>query len=137
MSKSSSQVKHDILREYVAGDRSHNFEALAHRYNIKGGKSLIRKWYSQWDGTVASLDRRTGSGRIALLTPKQVNKLIVKPIRRANRSHVAISYPELKESLEENITHSISTRSIRHYGHDAGGIRGKATIPRTEQERKR
>jgi len=129
-----SHLKHTILKEYVVGDRAHSFAALAHKYNIKGGKKLIQTWYAQWDGTASSLERRKGSGRRALLTQKQINKLIVKPIRRANQSHVAIEYPELKEAIVQEIGHPISARSIRRYGHDSGGVRASITTPRTEQE---
>ena len=68
------------------------------------------------------------------LTPQQVEQLIVKPIHRANRDHVAIDYPEVKQLMEAKIGHSISARSIRRYGHDIGGIQMSSTIPRTEQE---
>ena len=128
-------LKHDVLREYVPGDHRHTFEKLARRHNIKGGKALAQKWYNQWNGTVASLERRPGSGRRALSAPQLVERLILKPIRRANRSDVAIEYPELKEAVEEKIGHPISIRTIQRQGHDAEDVKGKTTIPRTEQER--
>ena len=128
------QFKHEILMQYVAGDRAHSFAALAQKYNIKGGKQTVQIWHSRWDGTAASLEQRISSGRRALLTPQQVERLIVKPIRRANREHVAINYPEVKELVEQTIGHAISARSIRRYGHDVGGVQSSSTIPRTEQE---
>ena len=131
---SPAHVKHEILSQYVAGDRSHSFARLAQRYNILGGSSLLAKWYSSWNGTAASLERQTGQGRMARITPQQVNKLILKPIRRANRSHVAIDYPELKEVIEEKVGHPMSVRSIRRYGRDMGGVTAHTTIPRTQQE---
>ncbi len=134
MSTFSPQFKHEILRQYVAGDRAHSFAALANRYNIRGGKTTVQYWHSHWDGTVSSLERKEGSGRRVLLTPQQVNKLIVKPIRRANRNHVAIDYPEVKDLVEQKTGLSISARSVRRYGREAGGIRSSTTNPRTEQE---
>jgi transposase len=128
--------KHDILMQYVAGSRSHGFRALARRYGIQGGGSTLSKWYSHWDSTPQSLERREGSGRRTILTPQQVQRYIVRPIRRKNQDHVAITYPELKENIEEKIGHSISVRSIRRHGREEGGVRYRTTQPRTEQERK-
>jgi transposase-like protein len=136
MANHTPQFKHNILMEYVAGSRTHGFAALARRYGIPGGASTLSKWYSHWDSTPHSLERREGSGSRTLLTPEQVQRYIVRPIRRKNQEHVAISYPELKENIEEKIGHSISVRSIRRHGREEGGIRYGTTQPRTEQERK-
>ena len=136
MGKYVPQFKHEVLQKYTAGDRSHSFEALARRYKIRGGKSLIRKWYQRWNGTPQSLQRVEGSEKRARLTPEQVNKLIVKPFRRSNRVHVAIEYPELKASIEKKLGHTISLRTIQRYGLEAGKISSHTTIARTEKERK-
>lgn len=129
------QFKNSILREYVAGSRGHGFLALAKRYNIRGGPMLVRRWYSQWNGTAASMERAQGSGRRAILTPTQVQRYIVRPIRRHNRSHTAIEYPELKEGIEQKTGQSISVRTIQRYGREEGGVSSGTTVARTENER--
>jgi transposase len=136
MVKYTPDFKHKVLRDYTPGTRGHSFSDLALRYGIRGGKPLISKWYRQWDGTASSLERHPGSGRRALLTKQQVQRYIVKPIRRANQSHVAIEYPDLKEDVELKTSHSISLRSIQRYGKTQGGITCNTTQARTEQERK-
>ena len=134
MVKYTPEFKSKVLSEYCAGQRGHTFQALANRYNITGGKGVVQRWYSSWDGSFSSLRRKKGSGRQFLLNRKQVNKLIVKPITRANQSHVAIHYPELKEGLEQEIDHSISIQTIRRYGRKQGGIKSVRTTAKTENE---
>jgi transposase len=128
--------KHSVLRQYAVGIRGHSYRDLAYRYDIQGGPSLIRKWYQHWDGSRQSLERTPGSGRRVLLTPQQVQQYIVRPIRRKNQDHIAISYPELKDNIEQKIGHSISVRTVRRHGRDEGHITSHSTVPRTEQERK-
>ncbi len=100
----SSQLKHNILLQYCPGNRAHSFSSLVSRYNIRGGKSLIRKWFNRWNGTSSSLNRRGGAGRKVKLNSKQVNLYITKPIRRANQKHVAIHYPELELMKSIHVT---------------------------------
>ena len=134
MVKFRPTFKHDILKQYTAGDRHHSFRALARRYSIPGGKSVIESWFHQWNGSPHSLERRRGTGRRALLTPKQVERLLVKPIRRCNRNHLAVEYPELREAVEHEVGHSVSLRTIQRYGKEKGGIHDQSTIPRTPEE---
>jgi hypothetical protein len=49
---------------------------------------------------------------------------------------VAIECPELKGNIEHSVGQTISTRTIRRYGHDVGGVRATSTDAKTEQERK-
>ena len=134
MTKYTSSFKHQVLKEYCAGDRRHSFRALARRFGIPGGKSVISAWFRHWDGTPHSLERRAGSGRRARLTPAQVERYIVKPIRRCNQNHVAVEYHELKEAVEDEVGHSVSVRTIQRRGKEVGGIHGQSTIPKTPQE---
>jgi len=135
MTRYTPAFKHTVLRAYCAGNRSHSFRALARRFKVPGGKSTISAWYRLWDGTSHSLERRHGSGRKALLTRKQVERLIVKPIRRCNRNHVAVEYHDLQEAVEEKVGHLVSLRTIQRQGKEAGGIQFHSTIPRTPEER--
>ena len=70
-----------------------------------------------------------------MLTPAQVARLIVKPIRRCNRNHVAVEYHELKEAVEQEVGHSVSMRTLRRYGKEEGNVHCESTIPRTPDER--
>ena len=131
MTKYTSHFKHNILTEYRRGNRKHSFSALAVAYGIKGGKQAIHYWHKQWDGTPESLERKWGGGRAPLLTPAQVQKHIITPIRKRNKKHMAISYPEMIESVEHHVGKKISLRSLQRYGKEQGGVREKSTIPST------
>jgi hypothetical protein len=68
MSHLTPEFKHDILRQYLPSSHDNSFGALARRYNIKGGKGTIQRWYARWDGTPPSLEQRPGAGRPRLLS---------------------------------------------------------------------
>ena len=127
-------LKHKILLESCAGDRRHSFSSLASRYGIRGGERTIQRWHTQWDGTPISLERRRGQGRKAILTPKQVQQNITKPIRRANQDHVAIHYTDLVDTLRKETHQNVSVRTVQRYGKKNEGVRHSATKKRTEQE---
>ena len=134
MVKYTANFKHTVLLEYCPGIRGHSFRDLAHRFKVRGGHKAILGWHRQWKGTPSSLERKKGSGRRALLTPKQVERLITKPIRRCNQNHVAVEYHELREAVEHEIGHSVSVRTLQRYGKERTDIHCESTIPRTEKE---
>ena len=123
------------LSASFAGDHGHSFDALARRFHIPGGRRAVSSWHRQWNGTPLSLERKPGSGRRALLTPTQVARLITKPIRRCNRNHVAVEYPQLLESMEQELGHPVSLRTLQRYGREEGKVHCESTIPRTPEER--
>ena len=86
--------------EYRAGDAGRSFAALARRHGVKGGRQVVLQWWRRWDGTAASLQRKQGSGKKALLSTAQVQRHIAAPIRAANRAHRAISYPDLLPQVQ-------------------------------------
>jgi len=135
MVKDTPAFKHRILKEYCAGNRCSSFRSLARRFGISGGESVVRSWFRHWDGTPSSLKRKAGSGRRATLTPTQVERYIVKPIRRCNKNHVAVEYHDLQEVVEQKAGHSVSVRTIQRRGKEGSGIQFHSTIPRTPQER--
>jgi len=134
MTKYPPSLKHSILLEYRAGDRTRSFRALARLYKIKGGESVVRNWYYRWKSTPESLERKPGSGGHAVLTPALVDKYIRKPVEKARDQHKAIEYRVLKEPLEKAVGHPMSLRTIQYYGKETVGILYQTTIPRTPQE---
>ena len=70
-----------------------------------------------------------------MLTPAQVARLNVKPIRRCNRNHLAVEYPELKLRVERELGHSVSVRTIQRYGREEGNVHDLITIARTPIKR--
>jgi len=137
MGKCPPSRKHQILLEYCAGNRRHSFSALASRYGIQGGGRTVQRWYSLWDGTPSSMERRRGQGRKTILTPREVQKYITKPIRRANQLHVAIHYTDVMDSLRSKTHKEVSVRTVQRYGNTNEGIRHETTLRRTKQECKK
>ena len=134
--------KHRILLEYSAGSRAHSFSSLARRYGIRGGHMTVSRWFGQWDGTPGSLKSRGGGGRKTTLktklktklNPKQLERYIIKPIRRANQHHVAIHYPELMDTIYKKTQVEVSLRTVQRYARGRAGVRGSRTCKRTEKE---
>jgi len=56
-------LKQTILQQYKKGVRGHGFQALANKYDIKGGAMAVPYWYNQWDGTESSLTKHSGGDR--------------------------------------------------------------------------
>jgi hypothetical protein len=59
----TSIFKHNVLEESRPGVYGCGFKSLAKRFKVKGGHTLIMRWYRQWDGTVQSLNRKSRDGR--------------------------------------------------------------------------
>jgi transposase len=120
----------------VSNDHTKTKKSLAQQYNIKGGSKTISRWLQQWDGTPESLERKEGSGRPTLLTPKQVRDTIQLPIRNKNRSSQPIHYTDLLPSITQKAGKKISLRTIQNIGHHQLGARQKRTNKRTAVESK-
>jgi transposase len=136
MSRLTPESKDEILRQYLPSSRDNSFEALAHRYNIKGGKGTIQRWYARWDGTPSSLEQRAGAGRPRLLSAAQIRDTIALPIRNRNRSHQAVHYTELFPTVRDKTEVSVSLRTIQRYGKEIVRARDRSTRSRTAAESK-
>lgn len=134
MVKYTPAFKDEVLREYSPGVRGHSFRALARRFKIHGGMSVVQRWYSRWKGSPQSLARKVGSGGHPVLTREQVRRYILRPIEAKNKKHQAVHYSELKESVESSVGHSVSSRTIRRRGKEEMGCEAKSTVARTERE---
>ena len=134
MVKYTPSFKDRVLREYRARDRNYSFRALALRFNIKGGMAVIQRWYQRWNGTPQSLERKKGSGGKCVLTSRDVQRYILKPIEKKNKKHQAVHYSELKESIEQAVGHPVSLRTIQRRGKEEAGIHDQSTIARTHME---
>ncbi len=136
MVKYPPAFKDEVLREYRPGVRGYSFRALARRFKIHGGMSVVQRWYSRWKGSPQSLVRKKGSGGHPVLTAAQARRCILKPIEAKNKKHQAVHYTELKESVEAAVGHSVSVRTIQRRGKEELECKAKPTIARTRQESK-
>ena len=122
-----------ILEEYRARARDKSFATLALRFGVPGGKRTVQRWYSRWDGTVASLCTRPRSGRPRALSAVQVARHITAPIRAANRAHRAIHYTTVFNRLPPAVRARVSLRTVQRVG-KAQGAKRRRTIKRTDEE---
>lgn len=136
MSAFTPESKHRILLQYRPYTRDGSFEALARRYSVEGGKTTVRYWYSKWNGSAASLQRKAVKGRPRKLTKAQVNRHIKPKILAANRRAQAIHYPSLLPSVQAATGTSLSLRSLQRYGQQDLGVMKKHTKKRTAAESK-
>jgi transposase len=134
MSHLNSETKHHILLEYIPHSYDHSFNALAIRHNIKGGKRTLINWYKRWKHESASLNRKKGSGKKAILSRREAYQYIQRPVKFANQHYTAIHYPNIIYKLKEKTGKQISERSVRRYGKNLYGIKKKRSIKRTIDE---
>lgn len=132
----SPDFKHFILSQYQPNSRSHGFNALSRFPGVGVSATTIENWYSSWDGTPQSLERKAGSGRPRVLTRAETAHQILSRVRAANRRHEAVHYTSIKPSIEAATGKSISLRTIQRYGREDAGIRDHRTKKRTVAERK-
>ena len=128
------QLKHFILTKYQSNCRAHGFDALAQQYGIAGGGRTIQRWYGQWDGTPASLERKPGSGRPRSLSSHEVQQYITTPIREKNRKFKPVHYRDVLQPLREKTGKRVSLRTVRRYGKENGEINKKRTVKKTKWE---
>lgn len=130
----SAQQKQNILLHYQAGRKGAGFKALAVRFAVKGGGTLIRSWHQRWDGTVQSLQSKQSPGRPRILNRTEVRRHVRDPILAANRSRKAVSYTRLLPTVRQKTGKSLSLRSLRRYGKRELGVKKRRTKKKTEKE---
>jgi len=134
MKQFTPEQKHEILLEYQPHTPDHSFATLATRHRVAGGRDVVRRWFKQWDGTAASLQRKPGSGRPRVLTTAEVQQHVATTIRDRNRSHQPIHYNEVQQSVTTSTGKRPSLRTIQRYGRDELGGRQKHGKKRTANE---
>lgn len=133
MTEFTPQLKHHILQQYQPHTRDRSFAALAHAYDVKGGAPTIKYWHSQWNGTVASLQRKAVSGRPRLLSRGQVSRHVTRKIETANKRSQAVHYPSLLPAVQAATGTDISLRTLQRYGQEQGA-KNKRAKKRTADE---
>jgi hypothetical protein len=134
MREFTPQHKHNILTHYRAGVRGAGFDALARRFAVKGGGSLVRSWHTRWDGTPASLQEQPRSGRPRILSRAEVSRHVRAPILAANRAHRAIHYTTLLPEVKAKTGKDVSVRTLRRIGKEELEAKQKRSKKRTADE---
>jgi transposase len=128
------QQKHIILSHYRVGDRTASFRALARRFAVQGGSTVIVRWHQRWDGTVQSLETKQRAGRPRALTRREVQQHVRMPILRANRAHKAVHYSALLPVVQQKTGKKLSLRTLRRYGKEELGVKQRRGKKRTADE---
>jgi hypothetical protein len=132
----SAEQKHHILLEYKPYSYAHGFGSLAARHGVAGGGRTIQRWHERWDGTPQSLQHTDGAGRPRVLSSAQVALHLAPRIRAANRQHKAVHYPDVIAEVRTATGTSVSSSTLRRYGHNDLGARQRSTKKRTAKESK-
>ena len=101
---------------------------------MAGGKRTVQRWHERWDGSPASLEEQSRTGRPRVLSRAQVSRHVRAPILAANRAHRAIRYSELLPRVQAATGQQLSLRSLQRYGKQELGAKQKHTKKRTAAE---
>lgn len=116
----SPQFKQSVLGEYKRGERGSGFKALAKRFKISGGESVIRAWYSAWDGTEESLKSHAKGHRPRDLSAADVNKHIGGFIAAQRQQLKIVSWQDVQKHVKTKTQKHVPLGTLRRYGHDIG-----------------
>jgi transposase len=127
----SAEFKQEVLSHYHEGQRRSGFAALATRFQVRGGSRTIRRWFNQWDGSIASLQQQQSMGRPAILQPAEIQQHIGTLVQSHNRHHQSIHYTDLLGPVRAATHTSLSLRTLQRYGKK--DYISKTNQPRNEQ----
>ena len=126
--------KHSILLEYTPYTCHPSFAALAARHDVAVGVRVIDECYSQWNGTVASLEEKQHTGRPHILIKREVKQYVTPLIRVKNRSVQRVHYPDIQSAVEKETGKQMSLRTLQHYGKEELNAHQRRAKKRTADE---
>lgn len=110
---------------------------LSHRFflhDVHASRRSVESWKTHWNGTIASLQRKNGSGRPAILTRTEVQRHIAAPIRKLNRSAKKAKYTKIATAVRLKSGKQVSDRTIQRIGKEQLGGRHIKGKKRTAEE---
>jgi transposase len=134
MPQLTAQCKHDILIHCQSRRTGESEVDVAAAHGVTIDRNTITRWRNRWNGTPQSLERKPVSGRPRILTRVEVSRHLRAPILTANRSHTAISYTKIYESVKQKTRKKLSLRTLQRTGKEQLDIECKATVKRTQEE---
>lgn len=134
MKQPTAQQKHDILIHIQSHDTHCDPVTIANLHGVIVTRQTIWNWQQQWNGTPQSLEHKIGAGRPRLLTTTEVTRYVRQPILAANRSHTAINYTQLLQSIQQKSHKRISIQTLRRVGKEQLNVKFKHTRKRTREE---
>lgn len=134
MKQPTAEQKHCILTHCAARRAGETLQQILALHDIAASRQAVSKWRQHWDGTLASLQRKQGSGRHRVLSKAQVTRHVVSPIRNANRAARPVRYTKLLAQVQAATHSQVSLRTLQRYGHDEAGGRKTRGKKRTAAE---
>lgn len=129
----SVDFKLNVLSYYQEGVRGHGAKALATRFDIKSPRS-VRQWAVAYDGTRASLEKKTHPNRKRKLSVEESTEHIRDFVVAANRAGRPVSYPEVRRNVIRRTGINVSASTVRRYGYKDHGLTSKRSSRHLQSE---
>jgi transposase len=110
------EFRQRVAEAYLNREDDVSARAVAERWKVGGGHKLVLRWARQYDGSLASLAKRTHPNRPQILSPHQQGRFIRDPILRRQAEKRAVNYKELATRIRSQTDLSFSDRTVRRYG---------------------
>jgi hypothetical protein len=134
MKHPTPEQKHSILTHYASRREGETLKQILALHDVVASRQAVAQWRQQWDGTIASLQRKPVAGRPRTLTPAEVRRHVAAPIRNANRAARAVRYTKLLPQVQAATGKSMSVQTLRRYGEQELGAKQHRGKKRTEEE---
>jgi transposase-like protein len=122
----TAEFKARVVAQYRPGVRGCGFAALAKRFLIKS-PSTVHEWVKHSDGSVHSLEKKSGGNRKRKLSELESKQYVEEPILEANAEGRAIHYREVWNGAVKATRVDVSFRTIRRYGKEIHDMSDKST----------
>ena len=134
MKQPTPEQKHGILTHYAARREGETLKQILALHDVAASRQSVAAWQRQWNGTIASLQRKPVSGRPRILTHAEVRRHVTAPIRNANRAAHAVRYTKLLPQVQAATLTDVSVRTLRRYGKEEAGAHMTRGKKRTAEE---
>jgi transposase len=131
------EFKRKVVLEYAKGVRGKGYGALAARFKLDGGKTLVKSWVKAYDGTDASLAKLHSGGTEPVLSEEEADILVRDFIeaRAATGLHTGID--ELFHNIQKNTGLELSPSTIAKYMSNYGASKHRVHKQSISQGRER
>ncbi|CAF1540469.1 unnamed protein product, partial [Rotaria sordida] len=89
------------------------------------GHKLIKYWYSQWDGTVESLDPKPKGCPPRTLTTNELKHYVLDFVNMMNDEFKPVNYRMVQTNVEASLNKKVPLSTIQKYGKEECGLEWK------------
>lgn len=130
----SATFKHGVCLYYKQHLPDSSFRSVSKLFSIDPTGKTLSRWYSQWNGTISSLQPKPKTGRPTILSRKQMERYIGDMVVSRNRVSHPISYRTILSHVRSKTKKDISITTVKRYGRELLGIKAKTVKKRTLHE---